>query len=191
MKNGMGGNTGRGNGDRPLLAADKGQAFTGGLRGGIETAAESPLPVRNDVAQAGDEVVALRHFKIKKGGFEAFYGASVTGVWPYFEKMGARIIGMWKVVHPTVDGKAAGTDSPDHDDVYLVTRYASLDHWKMTRETVKHGGNGPDWDACREALGVRRDLTLDTSVSFLQGHKWDSAPWYMPGLDEGYEPVGK
>lgn len=191
MKEGIVGNTGRANRDGPLLAADKGQKFTGGLREGVESTAERPLPVRNDAAQAGDEVVALRHFKIKKGRFDEFYQASVTGVWPYFEKMGARIIGMWKVIHPTVDGTAAGTDSPDYDDVYLVTRYASMDHWKMTRETVKHGGNGPDWDQCFEALRVRRDLTLDTSVSFLQGHKWDSAPWYMPGLDERYEPVAK
>ena len=36
-------------------------------------------------------------------------------------------------------------DSEDYDEAILLTRYASRDHWKMTRETYKHGGNGADW----------------------------------------------
>ena len=91
--------------------------------------------MRNDVAQPGEEAVTLRYFRIKKGTFDQFLRASVEGVWPYFEKIGARMIGMWKVVTPegVTDGPQA---SKDYDEVYLLTRYASVEHWKATRETV-------------------------------------------------------
>ena len=50
--------------------------------------------MRNDVAQAGEEIITLRYFRIKKGTFDQFLKASVEGVWPYFEKLGSRVIGM-------------------------------------------------------------------------------------------------
>lgn len=160
------------------------QPFVGGL---AETGADAPKPVRNDVAQAGEPVVTLRTFQIKKGTFPEFVKASREGVWPYFEKIGARVIGMWQIIHPTVDGKTIGADHAEFDEVVLMTEYASLDHWRATRETVAHGGNGPDWEACAAALAYRRSVTLDTSVQFLKGETWDNPPYYMPGLDEKYE----
>ena len=51
------------------------------------------------------------------------------------------------------------------------------------------GGNGPDYEACVEALERRRDLTLDTSVRFLRGHFYGSPPVYLPPLDETYRRV--
>ena len=48
--------------------------------------ADEVVPVRNDVAQAGQEIVTLRYWRIRKGAFEGFHEASVDGVWPYFEK---------------------------------------------------------------------------------------------------------
>lgn len=160
--------------------------FVGGLK--EPTTAAAPRPVRNDVAQHGDGILTLRYFKIKKGTFPEFLKASQEGVWPFFEKLGARVVGMWQVIHPDVEGDA---DNPDYDEVYLMTRYASVEHWAASREPQKHGGNGPDWEACRAALETRRALTIETHVTFLQGSTWQSPPVFMPGLDEKYEPATK
>lgn len=145
-----------------------------------------PHPVRNNIAQPNDEVVTLRYFRIKKGAFDEFYKASAEGVWPYFEKLGSRVIGMWKVVEPEgVEGVQKA--SKDFDEVYLSTRYANLNHWKASREGVQHGGNGPDWDKCEKALRYRNSVTLQTTVIFLKGHMASGGPYFMPGLNEQYE----
>jgi len=158
------------------------------FRGGVAPAKdqEPPRPVRNNVAQPGQEVTTLRYFKIKKGTFDQFLKASVEGVWPYFEKIGARVIGMWKVVTP--EGVAGGPQaSSDYDEVYLMTRYASVEHWQATREMVRLGGNGPDWEKCKAALDLRQSLTISSNVIFLKGQMAPGGPYFMPGLDESYE----
>jgi len=159
------------------------------FRGGINQVKDPdrPRPVRNDAAQPGEEIVTLRYFKIRKGSFDEFLRVSVEGVWPYFEKLGSRVIGMWKVITPEgVTGSPPG-ESSDFEEVYLSTRYASLDHWKASRDAVLHGGNGPDWVKCQGALDRRRALTLGTHVIFLKGSMAPGGPYYMPGLDESYE----
>lgn len=158
--------------------------FVGGLR--EQASGADAKPVRNDVAQPGEEILTLRYFKIKKGSFPAFLKASQEGVWPFFEKIGARVVGMWKVIHPDV---STDPESPDYDEVWLMTRYASVEHWAASREPQKHGGNGPDWEACRKALETRRALTLETTVQFLQGSTWQNPPTFLPGLGEEYRPV--
>lgn len=163
------------------------EGFAGQLK---ETSAETssvPRPVLNNVAQPGEEIVTLRYFKIKKGSFPEFLKVSREGVWPFFEKIGSRVIGMWQVIHPEVEGVEA--DSPDYDEVYLMTRYASVAHWEASREPEKHGGNGPDREACRKALEVRRTLTIETRVTFLQGDTRNNPPMFLPGLNETYELV--
>jgi hypothetical protein len=141
----------------------------------------TPRAVRNDVAQAGQEVVTLRYFRIKKGAFDQFLKASQDDVWPYFEKIGARVIGMWKVVEPEgVEG--ASKVSKDYDEVYLSTRYASLDHWKATRDPTALGGNGPDWQKCKRGLDLRQSLTISTNVIFMEGAMAGVTPYYMPGV---------
>ena len=160
-------------------------AFRGGLNQVRD--AGKPHPVRNDVAQPGEEIVTLRYFKIKKGSFDEFLKVSVEGVWPYFEKLGSRVIGMWKVITPEgLDGSTAAA-SKDYDEVYLSTRYASVDHWKASRDAVQHGGNGPDWVKCRAALDRRNALTISTNVIFLKGQMAPGGPYFMPGLDETYD----
>jgi hypothetical protein len=64
------------------------QPFRGGLNPVKD--ADRPRPVRNDVAQPGEEIVTLRYFKIKKGSFDEFLRVSVEGVWPYLDKQGCR-----------------------------------------------------------------------------------------------------
>ncbi len=145
--------------------------------------AKTARPVRNDVAQAGEEVVTIRYFRIKRGTFDQFLKASQEDVWPFFDKIGARMIGMWQVVEAEgVEGQAKS--SPEYDEVYLATRYASLDHWKATRDPTALGGNGPDWQKCQRGLAIRQGLTLQTHVIFLKGAMAGNAPLYLPGLKE-------
>ena len=159
------------------------------FRGGLNQVkdADRPHPIRNDVAQPGEEIVTLRYFKIKKGSFDEFLRVSVEGVWPYFEKLGSRVIGMWKVITPVGIEGAAQADGKDFDEVYLSTRYASLEHWKASRDGVLHGGNGPDWTKCKAALDRRTALTISSSVIFLKGSMAPGGPYFLPGLDESYE----
>ena len=67
------------------------------------------------------------------------------------------------------------------------TRYASVEHWKASRDTVQHGGNGPDWLKCQAALDLRRSLTISSHVIFLKGGMAPGGPYFMPGLNEVYE----
>lgn len=159
--------------------------------------AEGALPRRHGAALEGDEIVTLRRFEIRKGSFEEFYRLSRDGVWPYFEKMGARVIGQWKRVYPAANdpgGPADTADAPveshDHDEVFMMVRYASRRHWEATRPDVmaKLGGDGPDYAACVAALAARRELTRATSVEILQGHLYESPPLYLPALDESFVP---
>lgn len=142
-------------------------------------------PVRNLTAQPGEEIVTIRYWKIKKGGYPQFLEASRTGIWPFFEKIGARIVGMWLVI----PGPGEKEASPDYDEVYLTTRYASLDHWAATRDAAAMGGDGPDYAALQAALKVRQSLTIETKVSFLKGATGPLGPVYMPGTGEKFAPA--
>ena len=161
-------------------------AQTPGFAGRVNTSSnEAAIPVRNEAARPSNEVVTLRYFKIKKGTFDQFLKASLEGVWPYYEKIGSRIIGMWQAI-PAEGVEGAPKLSAEYDEVYLMTRYASVEHWAATRDPTKLGGNGPDWEKCRQALAVRNSLTLSTNVVFLKGRA-GGGPYFMPGLGEKYE----
>jgi len=150
--------------------------------GGVEsnTTAEA-ITVRNQIAQPSEPIVTQRYFKIKKGQFPQFLKLSREGVWPYFEKIGARVIGMWMVTHPAVTQTKS---SDDYDEVILMTQYASVEHWQATRNMTSLGGNGPDWKKCQDAIQQRRELTIETSLQFLQGSTWHNPPYYMPGYSD-------
>lgn len=142
-------------------------------------------PVRNLAAQPGQDIVTLRYFRIKKGAFPQFLEASQTGVWPFFEKIGSRVLGMWLVIPRPGDAEA----SPDYDEVYLSTRYASVEHWAATRDAAAMGGDGPDYAALQAALAVRQSLTLETRLTFLQGATGPLPPVFLPGTGETFVPA--
>lgn len=151
------------------------------------TSAGQTGPVRNaaaDPALIGSEgVVTLRYWKIRKGAFPEFLAASQQGVWPYFEKIGARVLGMWQVM-PAPGEDAA---SADYDEVYLATRYASVEHWAATRDAASLGGDGPDYKALQDALAVRRALTIETRLTFLSGATGPMGPYFLPGTMESFQ----
>ncbi|MEP3451900.1 MAG: hypothetical protein ABJN65_04535 [Parasphingorhabdus sp.] len=139
-----------------------------------------PKAVRNAQPLAGEEVTILRSFKIKKGNYPEFYRQSVTGIWPYFEKIGARIVGMWQVDHGALDiEKSAG-----YDEAILLTRYASLAHWRASRAPFELGGNGPDAEALAKAHQYRQSVTLETSFKILNGKLADNGPYHMPAVKD-------
>ena len=113
------------------------------VKGGLKRTDDTgkPLAVSNNVAQPGDEVVTLRYFRIRKGTFDQFLKASAEDVWPYYEKIGARVIGMWKVIPPP-EGDGQPVAARDYDEVYLSTRYASMAHWAATRDRCGWAGTG-------------------------------------------------
>jgi hypothetical protein len=148
-------------------------------------AANSRGPVRNLAAQPGEEIVTIRYWKIRKGTFPQFLEASQKGIWPFFEKIGARVVGMWQVIPPP-DGQQA---SPDYDEVYLTTRYASLAHWEATRDAAAMGGDGPDYAELQRALAIRQSLSIETKVTFLKGATGPLGPVFLPGTGEKFVPA--
>ena len=149
-------------------------------------AGDDVIAVRNDVAWPGTETVVLHYARIREGAFDEILEATVDTVWPFEEKVGARPIGQWKVIHP--DATSRTEPSADYDEMITMTRYASYDHYRATRpgRAVFVGGNGPDWQAWRDALDAQERLTLDTTVEFPQGFNHMSPPTYQPGLPERY-----
>lgn len=147
---------------------------------------EAPHPVRNDVPVAGTELLVFRHQRFHKGGHEAYYRLSREGVWPWFEKIGSRIVGQWQVIHP--DGSR---EDPEFDDGYRLARYASYDHWKATRRGhLLLGGDGPDYQRNRQALQARSHYVAGSDgPHFLEGVTASTTVYYMPALEESYSPA--
>jgi hypothetical protein len=141
----------------------------------------APVAVRNERPREGTEVLVLRHQQLRKGAHDAYYRSSLDGVWPWFEKIGTRIVGQWMVISP---------DEPAADHAYRLARYASLEHWRATRDpaNVRLGGDGGDREkslqAGRDRGGVQ---TGSKGAYFLQGANAATRPLFMPGLDEVYE----
>jgi hypothetical protein len=160
-----------------LVALETWAAETTGI--GID---ETPVRVRHDVAQSGEAILTLRYFKVRKGSYPEFVAVSREGVWPFFEKIGARVVGMWQVIHPADTNRGAAAVA-DYDEVWLLTRYASVAHWRATRDMARLGGNGPDYRKAIAALARRAELTLATDVRFLSGPEWHNPPQFLPVVD--------
>ena len=94
------------------------------------------------------------------------------------------MIGQWQVISP--DGQPP--ESQAYVGGWRLVRYASYERWLATRPRVSATvrGNGPDWQKMIEAVSLRRSLSQETSVQFLQGYLYDSPPVFLPGLGERY-----
>lgn len=160
--------------------------------------AAEPVAVRNDVTVAGKEVLMLRHAFLKQGGYPQWYKASREGVWPWYEKIGTRIVGDWQVFYPENDSQY-----PQSDEAWRLARYASFEHWQATRGVaskdngdtgghVKLGGNGGDYQAMVKAIKTRTEVQTGSKGGiFLQGYMAQTRPLYMPGLNESYSSSNK
>jgi hypothetical protein len=151
----------------------------------------APVPARNDVARPlgpADEVLMLRHQFLQKGAHEVYYRASLFGVWPWYERLGARITGQWQVVYPERGGR------PDLDEGYRLARYASFEHWRYTRGrlSLTLAGNGPNRDRNNQAGLLRRQVSEGSKGGyFLQGLTATTRPQFLPGIGVEYELVNE
>lgn len=144
-----------------------------------------PMPVRYGNPEPRDEILVLEYMKIKKGTFEEVHALSRDGSWPYMEKVGVRPVGQWKIVYLPY---STPVESDDYDEVYTLTRYASLAHYQaIMNGPVSLGGDGPDYDAGFYAFMKENELILESSVRFLKGPLWGSPPLHVPTLDERYQ----
>jgi hypothetical protein len=154
-----------------LLAAQAGQTVV-------------PVAVRNERPRPLEpEVLVLRNQELARGAHDQYYQASREGVWPWFEKIGTRVVGQWLVISP----------SPGEiEDAYRLARYASFEHWRATRdaENASLAGNGPNRDkntqAGRARVGVQKG---SKGAYFLQGHMAPDMPFYMPRVAETLERI--
>jgi hypothetical protein len=149
--------------------------------------ADPRIPVRVDVAQPGDEIVEVRYQRIAKGRYADFVEATRSAVWPWEEKLGARPMGQWLVVHPPAPGRT--TASAEYDEVITMTRYASRAHRNAMQDEVAvfMGGNGPDHEAWEVARRLQQTLAISTSIELAEGFMYNSPPKFLPGLAERYQ----
>lgn len=153
------------------------------------------IAVRNDIPRVGQqEVLMLRHAYLEKDQYQTWYEASRDNVWPWFEKLGARIVGDWQVIYP--EGES---DRPESDEALRLARYASYEHWQSTRPSTTESaadsggstwlsGNGPDFQKSNNGLALRRTVSTGSKGGiFLQGYMADNGPIFMPGTGERFE----
>ncbi len=162
-----------------------------------------PAPVRNDVPRVGQqEVIMMRHAYLEAGTYDRWYEASSSGVWPWFERLGARILGDFEIIYP--EGEDA---TPGQDEALRFARYASYEHWQATRGAavsaslgaaatgatggaIRLAGNGGLSAGSAEGLATRRQYSQGSRGGyFLMGYMAETRPIYMPGLAEQYELV--
>ncbi len=134
--------------------------------------------------RAHEELLVLRHHSLHKGSHQAFVEASRRGVWPVYEKIGARVVGDFKVVYPE------GGESADHDENYRLARYSSFAHWEATRRPVDLMGDGPLASLGAEAGALRRRYQVGSKGAwFLVGIMAPDRPLHFPVLDETYQRI--
>jgi hypothetical protein len=148
---------------------------------------EAPIPVRADVVQPADEIVEIRYQRIRKGSYERFVEQTRASVWPWEEKLGARPLGQWLVVHPAAPTRTPA--SANYDEVVTITRYASPAHREAMQPdaAVYMGGNGADYAAWQDAIRQQRELVISFGVEIARGHMYQSPPKFLPGLSETYQ----
>jgi len=143
-----------------------------------------PTPVRHDVSKPGKEILVLRNHRLRAGGHEPFYQASRDDVWPFFERMGARVVGQWKVFQTDKVAPAG------QEDVYRLVRYASIEHWESTRLQRTTVGDGPAFERDQRGRKERAGLEVGSrGAFFLQGETAPGGPYFLPPLREKYELV--
>ena len=108
---------------------------------------------------------------------QAFKQASERGVWLVYEKIGTRIIGDFRVVHPDDGG------SPEYDENYRLARYASYQHWVDTRRPLDMMGSGPLLELSSIGASRRTQYVLDSDGAyFMTGRMIEDMPCNGPDL---------
>ena len=142
------------------------------------------VSVRNDVPRIGQqEIIMMRHAYLDEGSYDYWYEQSSTKVWPWFERLGARILGDFEIIYPEDEDT-----TPGQDEALRFARYASYEHWQATRPATAASsgdtggsqglaGNGPLFDANNDGLSSRRQVSQGSRGGyFLQGYMAEDRP---------------
>lgn len=127
-------------------------------------------------AEWSDGVFSLRVFKARKGSFEEMLRLTQTEIAPFYEQLGVRYIGFWRQI------EAPGHEVPaDHEVIYMLTRYESVEHWQATRTPWAWGE--PDEDFARMALAMfeRSSYVLEQEHLLFDGYLGGLTPRFTAG----------
>jgi len=159
--------------------------------GNVVSVMAQSIPVRNDVPRVGQqEVIMMRHAYLEEGQYEYWQQQSEVGVWPWFERLGSRIIGDFEVIYPKGED-----ESPGQDEALRFARYASYKHWQSTRGAVDNptggsvvlAGSGGLSQASSDALRNRRTVMEGSKEAvFLMGYMAETRPIFTPGTGEAF-----
>ena len=165
------------------------------LSSSVQAQPSTAIPVRNEMPRVGQrEVIMMRHAALEKGGYAHWYQHSSENVWPWYERLGARMIGDFQIIYPDTS-----SPSPNQDEALRFARYASYEHWQATRGAANSGdtggsfrlaGNGELYDASITGIRGRREVMQSSKGgTFLQGYMAPTRPLYMPGTAESFAVV--
>jgi len=143
-------------------------------------------PVRYDNPVLGDEVAEVTWWRIAKGRFGDFDALTREGMLPVFRKMGARGLGIWKLIYPE---PAIGEENEGYDEVMMIVKYASYQHWLACNDPARLIGDGPDYQAYAEARDSRDRLIIDSRQRFIKGILFNNPPAFVPPMPESYRPL--
>jgi hypothetical protein len=100
--------------------------------------------------EGGSMIYTIRTFEVERKNYREFVRLSEEEIWPGFEGMDGRALGLWIV---TMGGA---------ERILLMTRYKSLAHWQETRNWGDQG------NALRKAVAARAELIGDTDLIALR-----------------------
>ena len=89
----------------------------------------------------------------------------------------------WKLIYPE---PAIGEEQESYDEVMMIVRYASYEHWRAAQDPARLIGNGPDFAAFETANTQRQALIQSSWQRFIQGDLYRSPPTYAPVMNEHY-----
>lgn len=133
------------------------------------TAAEQPdagfYPILSD------GVYSLRSWKVRKGSFDEMLRVHEAYIMPFYERLGVRYLGFWV----EIPGPDQPVD-PAYDNVYMLTRYDSVEHWQQTRAPWAWGESDEDFLRMALAIAKRRSYAIDEHHQFLRGFEGNHPP---------------
>lgn len=112
-----------------------------------------------DAPEPEPGIYTLRSFRVRPRDDAEFARLTEESIWPWFETMGSRHLGLWRAV------------IAEDPQLYMLSRYRDLAHWEATRQAGPEPSDPalrPRWQAARAALARRAELTLHSGVRVLR-----------------------
>ncbi|MHB8575738.1 MAG: NIPSNAP family protein [Dehalococcoidia bacterium] len=109
--------------------------------------------------EAAPGIYTLRSFSVHPRDDAAFVRLTESVIWPWFETMGTRHLGVWR------------TSVAEDPRIYMLSRYDDLAHWEATRAAGPEPADSAlrgRWQAAREALRDRAQLTQGSGMRVLR-----------------------